>query len=67
MAGIINQETLLIILGEAGLSLYPLLIKLVDTNLITQLKQTGNKITDKVTKIKLIETISNIKKVTLIE
>jgi hypothetical protein len=33
------------------------------TNLITQLKQTGNKITDKVTKIKLIETISNIKKV----
>ena len=37
MAGIINQETLLIILGEAGLSLYPLLIKLVDTNLITQL------------------------------
>jgi hypothetical protein len=33
------------------------------TNLITQLKQTGSKITDKVTKIKLIETISNIKKV----
>lgn len=37
MSGIIKQETLLIILGEAGLSLYPLLIKLVDTNLITQL------------------------------
>jgi drug/metabolite transporter (DMT)-like permease len=37
MAGIINMDTGLIILGEAGLSLYPLLIKLVDTNLITQL------------------------------
>lgn len=33
----IGKELLLIILAEAGLSLYPLLIKMVDTNLITQL------------------------------
>lgn len=33
----IGKELLLIILAESGLSLYPLLIKMVDTNLITQL------------------------------
>ena len=33
------------------------------TNLINQLKETGSKISDKVTKIKLAETISNIKKI----
>jgi len=33
------------------------------TNIITQLKEVGSKLTDKVTKIKLAETISNIRKV----
>jgi hypothetical protein len=33
------------------------------TKLITNLKEVGSKITDKVTKIKLAETIANIKKV----
>ena len=33
------------------------------TNLVQNLKEVGSKISDKVTKIKLAETISNIKKI----